>query len=100
MMKSLRHIFGIALLFLTSSVTLQAQQTVIISELFYDTPFPEGIGTSRSGEFVSLYNYGETAVSISGWRLVNENKGRDAFIIPKNTLKRYRYYCSQASTSL
>ena len=56
-------------------ILLTAQQTkIIISELLYDPPFPnEGQNPHmHNGEFVSIYNYGNVEVDVSGWRLVSD----------------------------
>ncbi|MDR1739328.1 MAG: FG-GAP-like repeat-containing protein, partial [Bacteroidales bacterium] len=44
------------------------RSTVIISEVLYDTPLQETT-TQHDGEFISLYNYSNDEVDISGWRI-------------------------------
>ena len=55
-----------------SQTTLTSQggsDTVVISEVFYDTP-----GSDNQREWVELFNYGSTTVDLSGWTL-SDNVG-------------------------
>ncbi|MDR1739352.1 MAG: FG-GAP-like repeat-containing protein [Bacteroidales bacterium] len=65
---TLLAIFFVAL-FLFVQHSFAQRQTVIISEVLYDTPLPEAAGDTfaHDGEFISLYNYGNETVDVSGW---------------------------------
>jgi Zn-dependent metalloprotease len=59
---------------------------VIISELLYDTPLSESSGPNRyNGEFVTIYNYGDNAVDVSGWSLVSGGSGQ-SFTFPSGSI--------------
>ena len=50
---------------------------VVINQIMYDTPYNEQIAIGEAysnGEFVELYNVGDTAVSLSGWTLCGDGK--------------------------
>ncbi|MDR1679841.1 MAG: FG-GAP-like repeat-containing protein [Prevotellaceae bacterium] len=71
-------------------VFLTAQTTVVINELMYDTPLSESSGPDRyNGEFVSLYNYGDKAVDVSGWQLRSDGTEQN-FIFPAGSIMRPR----------
>ena len=68
---------------------LSAQQyRVIISELMYDTPFPDESRPPHmhNGEFVSIYNYGDVPVNVSGWRLRSDGGISQTFIFPQGSI--------------
>jgi RHS repeat-associated protein len=69
---------------------LVAQPKVIISELLYQPPYPnEGQHPHmHNGEFISIYNYGNVAVDVSGWRLVSEGGARQVFTFPAGSIMR------------
>lgn len=58
-------------LLLTNTLVRAQQSTVVIAEVMYDHPLydNEKTVTGSEGEFMSLYNYGEEDVDISGWRI-------------------------------
>ncbi len=59
-------------LFLDLNFTANCQtSTVVIAEVMYDHPLHdnETVLPAFTGEFMSLYNYGEEDVDISGWRI-------------------------------
>ena len=67
--------------------------TVVIAEVMYDHPLydNEATKTGHEGEFMSLYNYGEDDVDISGWRIEIVNpatlpQNKYAYRIPSNTV--------------
>jgi hypothetical protein len=59
--------FVFVLFFILEFVFAQSS-TIIISEVLYDTPLPESTN-AHDGEFVSLYNYGNSTIDISGWQV-------------------------------
>ena len=70
---------------------LFAQNTVVIAEVLYDSPFAFSESTLSKGEFVSLYNYEEDDVNIGGWRvqvtdLMNSTQNTYTYTIPNNTI--------------
>ncbi len=82
-MNTLKKIY-LFVLFFCPLFLLAQRSTVIISELMYDTPLPEAMGDTfaHDGEFVSLYNYGNETVDVSGWDLQCEFP---AYTIPVGT---------------
>lgn len=59
-------------LFLCLNLTAWCQNsTVVIAEVMYDHPLYDNDATKTGyeGEFMSLYNYGEDDIDISGWRI-------------------------------
>ncbi|MCM1170396.1 MAG: lamin tail domain-containing protein [Bacteroides sp.] len=90
LLKSLAALYLILLL----NVTAWPQtSTVVIAEVMYDHPVHENENTlpAHTGEFMSLYNYGEEDVDISGWRieitdlLVSPQK-QYSYTIPSKTI--------------
>lgn len=80
-------------LFLCLSLPCWAQtSTVVIAEVMYDHPLydNETVSVGHTGEFMSLYNYGEENVDIGGWRVVIAglagSRGQTAYTIPSNTV--------------
>jgi hypothetical protein len=69
---------------------LVAQPKVIISELLYQPPYPnEGQNPHmHNGEFISIYNYGNEAVNVSGWYLISRqnNTAEQRFTFPPNSI--------------
>ncbi|MDR1739950.1 MAG: FG-GAP-like repeat-containing protein [Bacteroidales bacterium] len=85
---TLLAIFFVAL-FLFVQHSFAQRQTVIISEVLYDTPLTETT-TNHDGEFLSLYNYGNSIVDISGWRvevtsLMSSSQIQYNYTVPNNT---------------
>ncbi len=67
--------------------------TVVIGEVMYDHPLydNEPLAPGLEGEFMSLYNYGEEEVDISGWRimvvsLATANRVQYGYRFPANTV--------------
>jgi hypothetical protein len=59
---------------------------VIMSELLYDTPLSESSGINRyNGEFVTIYNYGDNTVDVSGWSLVSDGSNQN-FTFPQGSV--------------
>ena len=80
-------------LFLCLSLPCWAQtSTVVIAEVMYDHPLydKETVSVGHTGEFMSLYNYGEENVDIGGWRVVIAglagSRVQTAYTIPSNTM--------------
>jgi YD repeat-containing protein len=67
----MKNLFILSLILIAPLLCHSQQSTVIISEVLYDTPLNEATGSENAhdGEFVSLYNYGDQPVDISGWRI-------------------------------
>jgi hypothetical protein len=67
---------------------LVAQPKVIISELLYQPPYPnEGQHPHmHNGEFISIYNYGNIPVDVSGWRLVSDGGASQFFTFPAESI--------------
>ena len=67
--------------------------TVVIAEVMYDHPLydNEATKTGQKGEFMSLYNYGDEDVDISGWRieitdLLASPQKQYSYTIPSKTI--------------
>lgn len=67
--------------------------TVVIAEVMYDHPLydNETTRTGHAGEFLSLYNYGEEDIDISGWRieitdLLASPQKQYSYTIPSQTI--------------
>lgn len=61
----------------SATITVPSAATVLISEVFYDTP-----GTDSKEEWVELYNNGSTAVDISGWMITDDNGNGSTYTVP------------------
>lgn len=85
--------FVIGLFFCVNFAAWCQTSTVVIAEVMYDHPFydNETVKTGHEGEFISLYNYDEEDVDISGWRIeitdmmVSPQK-QYLYTIPANTI--------------
>lgn len=96
-MKNLTHI--LACLFIAIYQPLSAQSNlidtkVVISEIFYDTPYNEQIGLGEpysNGEFIELYNTESDDVNIGGWSVTGGGK-TETYIFPANTILKARGY--------
>ena len=84
------------LLILLTIRGLLFSQSVIITEIFFDTPLNEDtikiVGPHHNGEFIELYNLSDTIVDLNQWSL-NAAHGAKCFtftsdvqILPKSTL--------------
>ena len=78
----LKNLFAV-LMILTAVGTANAE--VIITEVLYDP-----INTDSGGEFVELYNNGNSSADISGWTIRTETSVADAtlpanILLPKNS---------------
>ena len=65
-----------------------ADNRVVISELFYDTPLNEQIGQGipySNGEYIELYNLGDAAVNLTGWKLTGGGV-TEKYDFPANTV--------------
>lgn len=72
-----------------------AQEGVIISEIFYDTPFNEqknGGIPYCNGEYVELYNVSSADVDLSGWMLQGSGDVEN-YVFPANTLLKSAAVC-------
>ncbi|RMH87867.1 MAG: PKD domain-containing protein [Calditrichaeota bacterium] len=61
----------------TATITAPPTGTVLISEVFYDTP-----GTDSKEEWIELYNAGASTVDISGWSITDDNGAGSTYTIP------------------
>ncbi len=59
------------------TTTAPAATTVVISEVFYDTP-----GTDSKEEWVELYNTTTSTVDVGGWTLTDDNGAGASFALP------------------
>ena len=68
--------------------------TLIISEIFYDSPLNEwmtGKGAERNachegGEYIELYNPTLESVNISNWRVYGTNRWEEQYKFPEGTI--------------
>jgi len=68
--------------------SIKSQNNVVISEIMYDTPLNEFIATSynySNGEFIELYNIGDSDVNMTGWTL-NGGGVTEIYDFPSNTI--------------
>lgn len=64
------------------------QESVLLSEVFYDTPLNERIAASMpysNGEFIQLYNVADHQIDIGNWTLKGDGK-TELFTFPSNTV--------------
>ena len=89
----LKNLFAV-LMILTAVGTANAE--VIITEVLYDP-----INTDSGGEFVELYNNGNSSADISGWTIRTETSVADA-TLPANILlpKNSHYLIADANWSM
>ncbi len=78
--------FAVGLLLCLNLAACCQTSTVVIAEVMYDHPLydNEATATGHEGEYISLYNYDEEDVDISGWRI----EITDMLALP---LKQFRY---------
>jgi len=63
---------AVGLLVLLTAAVLAGDADIVISEVMFDAMY-EG---SNQGEWVEIYNKGETAVDLTGWQIVDNNISR------------------------
>lgn len=67
-------------------------QTIIVTTPAYtdavvvNEVLPNPVGSDATGEFVELYNSGDTAVDLSGWQLDDAEGGSTPYTLPNDTL--------------